>query len=87
MVLDVALIIALTSIVASSIMAGVMLRMLKEVEKASDAMELKVISFDEITRKASQANVSIADKVLELNNKMVVMEEKVQMAQNMARPR
>jgi hypothetical protein len=50
-----------------------------ELEKAKESLEDKCIEFDAITKKASDANASLASRIPDIDNKIADMQNRIQM--------
>ncbi len=62
------------ALIMSSFSAGFILPAYLELRRVRKELEEKVSSFDSITKKASEANLSVADKVLQLEEKISNLE-------------
>ncbi len=62
------------SVLMSGIVLGIVVPFIFEIRSSKKIMATKVEAFDEITKKASEANVSLANKILQLEEKIANVE-------------
>lgn len=70
-------VVGLLSALCSCLLAGMFWQLRTNLVKLSESLVLKVEEFDTVTKKASLANTSLGDKVVDMAKKQALLEEKV----------
>lgn len=68
-----ALIIAVISLICSCVLTGILMAIRSEIFQARIDLRVKIDDFDQITRKASEANNSMAQKLINIEDRIEFM--------------
>lgn len=79
MINSVLAVLSIVSAVVTAGLAGYFAALRKVYQSSQEALSVEREKFDAVTRAASQANNSIAEQVIAMNNKVKVLEDKVGM--------